>query len=432
MQTAIPWFRKRGILLIFAFIIFGATSAWADEGKIISAIDAATVSCKMVSEKIFEWRELGQQEFKSSALLMEELRKLGFKVTGNLKVPPDLVKDGIAKTAFRAELAGKGPGPTITIMLEYDALANGHSCGHNLIAASGLLAAAGLAKVMPETPGRLLVIGTPDEERGSMGGGKVALLEGGHFEGSDVVFITHPQDRWSLDQRLLAIKRTFFTFKGKAAHAALAPHKGISALDAVILTFNAIDMLREHVRQDVRIHIIVTKGGINVNVVPELAQAEFAVRALDTATMEETFRRVVNCARGAELATGAKLEFKEPRVYLTAPIAVPPLTMAVRNQLRSLGIADEEVKDFADFASSDLGRVGFFHPTVNLWFKIAPEGVAPHTDAFREAAASEEGWKATVIAGKAIALAAYDLLNNPEKVKQIREKFKQLKEKEGK
>ena len=156
---------------------------------------------------------------------------------GDLKVPADLVKDGISRTGFRAELVGKGPGPTITIMLEYDALKNGHSCGHNLIAPSGLLAAAGLANVMKDIPGRILVIGTPDEERGSLGGGKIALL-GGHFDGTDIVLITHPGDRWSLDQRLLAMKRATFVFKGKASHAAFAPHKGISALDAVILTFN--------------------------------------------------------------------------------------------------------------------------------------------------------------------------------------------------
>ena len=297
---------------------------------------------------------------------MEELKKLGYKVTGDLKVPADLVKDGVAKTAFRAEMAGKGPGPTITIMLEYDALANGHSCGHNLIATSGLLAAAGLAKVMPETPGRVIVIGTPDEERGSLGGGKVALLEGGHFEGSEVVFITHPGDRWSVDQKLLAMKRALFTFKGKSAHAAAAPHKGVNALRAVILTFNAVDMLREHVRQDVRIHGIVTKGGDRVNVVPELAQAEFAVRALDTATMEETYKKILNCARAAELATGAKLEFQEPRVYLTAPIEVPPLTAMIRDQIKSLGISDSEIKGVTEFGSSDLGRVGYFYPTVNL------------------------------------------------------------------
>jgi amidohydrolase len=241
-----------------------------------------------------------------------------------LKVPDDLVKDGISKTAFKAEMAGKGPGPTVTIMLEYDALAIGHACGHNLIATSGLMAAAGLAKVMKDTPGRVFVIGTPDEERGSLGAGKVALLEGGHFEGSDVVFISHGTDRWSVDQRLLAMKRANFTFKGKSAHAAASPHKGVNALRGVLLTFNCVDQLREHLRQDVRIHGVVVKGGGPVNIVPELAQAEFACRALDTATMEEAYTKIVRCAKAGELGTGTTLEFKEPRVALKAAIAVPP------------------------------------------------------------------------------------------------------------
>lgn len=427
------WVRRQGLLLILTiFILLVASSVWADPKKIISTIDAASPNCKIVSQKIWDLKELGQQEVKSSQLLMEELTKLGFKVAGDLKVPADLVKDGIAKTAFRAELQGKGPGPTITIMIEYDALKNGHACGHNLIATSGLLAAAGLASVMKDALGRILVIGTPDEERGSLGGGKVALLEGGHFEGTDAVLITHPFDRWSLDQRVLAMKRATFVFKGKAAHAAQAPHKGISALDAVILTFNATDMLREHVRQDVRIHGIVKKGGDAVNIVPELAEAEFAVRALDTATMEETYQKVINCAKAGELATGAKLEFKEPRTSLKAPIIVPAYTKMVIDQVKSLGVPESEIKDQADFASSDLGNVGHAYPTVNLWFKIAPEGTALHSDAFREAAISEEAWKATVIAGKAIALTAYELLTNPNKVKEIQEKFKELKAKEGK
>jgi len=419
-----------GLLVMITLLI--VPSAWADPQKVMAAIDAASENARGVSQKIFEYKELGQQEFKSSQLLMEELKKLGFTVTGDLKVPADLVKDGVAKTAFRAELMGKGPGPTITIMVEYDALKNGHACGHNLIASSGFLAAAGLAQVMAETPGRVLVIGTPDEERGSLGGGKIALLEGGHFDGTDVVLITHPYDRWSVDQRLLAMKRATFTFKGKASHAASAPHKGISALDAVILTFNATDMLREHVRQDVRIHGIVKKGGDLVNVVPELAEAEFAVRALDTSTMEETYSKVLNCAKAGELATGAKLEFKEPRTSLKAPIMAPAFAKMVLDQIRALGIRDDEIKDQTDFASSDLGNVGHAYPAVNLWFRIAPEGTALHSDAFRETATSEEGWKATVIAGKAVALTAYDLLTHPEKVKTIQEKFKEMKAKEGK
>ena len=417
---------------ILALVFVAAASVRADSAKIVVAIDQASSNCRRVSQSIWDFKELGQQEFKSSQLLKQELARLGFKVTGDLKIPSDLVKDGISRTGFRAELNGNGPGPTITIMLEYDALPNGHSCGHNLIATSGLLASSGLAAVMPETPGRILVIGTPDEERGSLGGGKVALLEGGHFEGSDIVLLTHPGDRWNVDQRLLAMKHALFTFKGVSAHAAAAPDQGINALRAVILTFNAVDMLREHLRQDVRIHGIIPKGGEAVNVVPDLAQGEFAVRALDTATMDSAYQKLVNCAKAAELASGAKLEFSEPRVALMAPVPVPSLLSLVMNNVKSLGVPAEDIKDKDTIGSSDLGNVGHAYPTANLTFKIAPEGTAMHSNASREAAASEEGWKATVIAGKAIALTAYDLLTHPDKVKQIQETFRQLKAKEDK
>jgi metal-dependent amidase/aminoacylase/carboxypeptidase family protein len=285
---------------------------------------------------------------------------------------------------------------------------------------------------MKDTPGRVVVIGTPDEERGSLGGGKVALLEGGHFDGSDVVFITHDADRWSLDQRFLAMKRAGFTFKGKSAHAAAAPHKGINALRGVLLTFNCVDNLREHLRQDVRIHGIVIKGGAVVNVVPELAQAEFACRALDTATMESAYTKIVNCAKAAELGTGTTLEFKEPRVALKATVIVPALLKTVQDNLKTLGITGNQFKDFEEFASSDLGMVSYSYPTVNLWFKIAREGTALHSDELREAANSDDGWKSAVIAGKAVALSAYDMLTNPAKLKAVQEGFKEAKAKEGK
>lgn len=420
------------VLLALILSVLWIGTASADEKSLLAAIDEQEGNCKIVSQKIFGYKELGQQEFKSSQLLMEELGKLGFKVTGDLRVPDDLIKGGVAKTAFRAEMNGKGPGPTITIMLEYDALPNGHSCGHNLISASGLLAAAGLAKLMKETPGRLIVIGTPDEERGSLGGGKIALLEGGHFQGSDVVLITHPGGSWSTDQRFLAMKRAMFFFKGKSAHAASAPHKGVNALRAAILTFNSVDMLREHLRQDVRIHGIIVKGGDRVNVVPEFAQAEFAARALDTATMEDAYKKMVNCAKAAELATGAKLEFKEPRSSLKAPIAVSSLTELMLTKMKAQGITEKDIKDKGDFGSSDLGNVAHAYPTFNLSFKIAPDGIAGHSDAMREAAGSEEGWKATVKTGKIVALAAYEMLINPAKVKEIQESFKEAKAKEGK
>jgi metal-dependent amidase/aminoacylase/carboxypeptidase family protein len=167
-------------------------------------------------------------------------------------------------------------------------------------------------------------------------------------------------------------------------------------------------------------------------VVPELAQAEFACRALDTATMENAYAKIVNCAKAAELGTGATLEFKEPRVALKATITDPALLETVQANLKTLGIAGDQLKAFDEFASSDLGMVSYSYPTVNLWFKIAPEGTALHSDAMREAANTDEAWKSTLIAGKAVALSAYDMLTNPAKLKAVQDGFKEAKAKEGK
>jgi len=418
-------FSRLASVILLAILLTAPRPAVAD--AVTDNVDKAAAACKEVADRIFELREQGAKEFKSSELLKNELTRLGFTVTGDLKVPADLVEGGVSKTAFKAEMNGKGPGPVVFIMLEYDALANGHSCGHNLISGSGLLAAAALAKLMPQTPGRLVVIGTPDEERGSAGGGKVALLEGKHFEGADAVLITHPADRFSLDQRFLAMKRAIFTFKGKASHAAAAPHQGINALDAALLTFNCVDMLRQHVREDVRMHGIIVKGGDKVNVVPELAQAEFGVRALDTKTMEGAYKRVCDCAKAGALGTGATLEFAEPRVSISAPLKVQPLLNLMRKSMNQAGIEDSKIRDFTEFASSDLGSVGYACPTVNLWFKIAPDGAALHSDAMRDAAGSEEGWRGAVAAAKAVALTAYDLLTHPDAVKDIRKAFDESK-----
>ena len=268
-------------------------------------------------------------------------------------------------------------------MLEYDALPNGYSCGHNLISGSGLLAAAGLSKVMKDLPGRLLVIGTPDEERGSLGGSKIALLEGKHFDGSDVVLITHPGSSWSVDKPLLAMKRATFVFKGKAAHAAAAP--------------------------------------------------ELGVNALDTPTMLDAYAKLINTAKAAALAAGATMEYKPPRTELLSPVMVTEYVDLVARNIKQAGVpADELIKDAQPLGSSDLGNVGHAYPTVNIMFKVAPKNVALHEDAMLRYTLPDNGWDATVLAAKAIALSAHELLNEPEKTKRIVQKFKEMKAAEGK
>ena len=321
------------ITVVAVLMAFTVHPVSADSKKILAAIDAAGASCRGVSQQIWEFKELGQQEVKSAALLKEELAKLGYKVTGDLKVPDDLVKDGISKTAFKAEMAGKGPGPTVTLMLEYDALANGHACGHNLIATSGLLAAAGLAKVMKETPGRVFVIGTPDEERGSQGGGKVALLEGGHFDGLGRGVHHAPDRPLEPGSAVSRHEAGHVHLQRQILHAAASPHKGVNALRGGAAH---LQLRRQPARAPApgcphsrHRH----EGRAGVNIVPELAQAEFACRALDTATMENAYAKVVNCAKAAELGTGATLEFSEPGSPSRRRSPIPALLETVQANL---------------------------------------------------------------------------------------------------
>ena len=397
-----------------------------DKNTILEEVIKLVPEVTTISNQIFNWAELGSQEVKSSALLMKTLTDAGFKVTGDLKVPEDLIPGGVATTAFRAELDGASDGPTVVIMIEYDALPIGHACGHNLITASGLVAALALARHMDSLPGKLVVMGTPHEEGGSKGAGKIALLEGGHFKGSDVVLITHPDDRWCLDQRTLSSKMADFVYHGVTSHAAMAPEKGVNALNAARLAMDGVDMLRQHLHDDVRVHGVIPQGGERTNITPDEVVLLFQVRALSTARMQDAYQKVVNCARAGELATGARLEFKEPRTYLKSTIPVPEYIELVHNALLEAGVNKNVIMESKAFGSSDLGNVGNEHPTVNINFPIGSD-LAPHTKEFLAAACSDEGFDGAFIAGKVVALSALELLNSPDKVGSIKAVFDQAK-----
>ena len=269
--------------------------------------------------------------------------------------------------------------------------------------------------------------------QGMLGGGKIALLEGKHFDGSDVVLITHPGDSWMVEKPLLAMKRATFVFKGKAAHAAAAPEMGVNALDAAIQTFNGINAMRQHLRQDVRIHGIIKKGGEVVNVVPALAEVEFAARALDTPTMQDAYAKLLKTAEAAALASGTTLEYKPPRTALLAPVMVPEYLDLVRASIRKAGVPEADIaREGPPLGSSDLGNVGHAYPTVNIMFKVAPKSVALHEDAMLKYTAPETGWPVTVQAAKAVALSAHEMLSDPAKVRQIKDTFQKMKAAEGK
>ncbi len=375
------------------------------------AVDGLADELETLSRRIHANPELGYQEAKAAAWLSEFLQAKGLEV-----------ERGVAglETAFRATLE-TGEGPTISILCEYDALPGlDHACGHNLIGASGVGAGAALAAVKHRLPsGRIQVIGTPAEEGG---GGKIKLIQGGVFKDVDCAMMIHGFDRTILHQDLLGIVRVTFDFTGKAAHASADPWEGINALDAVIQTFNAISMLRQQVRPDVRLHGIITNGGAAPNIIPEAASATFYVRAASLDYMWEVCRRAVACAEGAARATGASLRVTQGEMVYEPLKRNQTLLELFKANLERLGVTeDAPIPD--RLGSSDIGNVSQVIPAIQPMIKVAPTGTPIHSRAFAAAAVSAGARQGLVVAAKALAMTTADLLSSPEAVQRAKAEF---------
>ena len=376
------------------------------------ALDGLGDELEALSRKIHDHPELGYQEVQASGWLCAFLESHGFRVERGV---------GGVPTAFRATVRGRGQGPTIAIMCEYDALPGiGHACGHNVIATAGAGAGAGLAAVRSQLPaGEVQVIGTPAEEGG---GGKVKLIQAGVFKDVDCAMMIHGFDRTLLHQDLLGIVRVSFEYAGKAAHASADPWAGVNALDACIQTFNAVSMLRQQVRPDCRIHGIIENGGAAANIIPEYAKATFYVRAPRIDTMWELHRRVVACAEGAARATGAALTVtRQEMVYEPLKRNQTLLDLFAAN-MKSVGLVEgEAIPD--RLGSSDVGNVSQALPAIQPMIGIAPTGMAIHTREFAEAAVAPLARAGMLAAAKTMALTTYDLLADPARVRAAKDEF---------
>jgi amidohydrolase len=379
--------------------------------EILAAIDAASGELVELARRIHATPEIGFQERQASAWLTETLARHGLKVDR-----------GVAslETAFRAEAAGRSATPTVAILAEYDALPEiGHACGHNLICTAAIGAGIGLAALRDRLPGRAVVLGTPAEEGG---GGKVIMLERGAFQGVDAAMMFHPAGYTLAERPSLASYRLTLKFSGKAAHAAAAPHEGINALDALIQTFSAIGLLRQQVRDDARIHGIITYGGAAPNIIPDRAEASFSVRAADSMYAKATLERVIACAQGAALATGATLEHATRKGY-DAIKPNRPFAAAFSKHLETLGWPPDRAPERPRMGSTDMGDVSQVIPSIHPYVSIGPKTLAGHTVEFREAALSQRGLAAMIAAAKAMALTAYDLLAQPDLLAAVRRDF---------
>ncbi|KQL48296.1 amidohydrolase [Brevibacillus choshinensis] len=383
--------------------------------KLYRTVDDLRETILAINDFIHDHPELGNEEFQAVELLTHTLANHGFQVETGLA--------GL-ETAFSAIYQNRQGGPVIGLLCEYDALEGlGHGCGHNLQAASITGAAIALARNLGDIPATIAVYGTPAEETTS---GKLPMIKAGVFDQLDVALMMHGGDRTTVDGKSLAMNMVEFVFEGKAAHAAVAPEKGISALDGVLMMFNAIEYLREHVRTDVRIHGVITDGGVVPNIVPDRAAAQFYIRAADRPYLDTVVERVYNAARGAALATGTQLSINELKTCENK-INVETLNKLMLENAREAGI-QEISPPRTSTGSTDFANVTYRIPGACLRVQFVPFGTSSHSKEWVAAGLSDEGHAAVLLAAKSLAGVGYDLIVDPSVLSEIKEDFHKAKE----
>lgn len=387
--------------------------------KIWTAIDRDAARFKDTALFIGSHPELGNEEFLASQRLIGELESYGFSVEKEVL--------GL-KTAFIASYAAKKPGPVIALLSEFDALPDlGHACGHHLISAMSLAAAAGLRAVIEEIGGTIRVYGTPAEETK---GAKVPMAAAGLFDDADFALMAHPYHSYEASGNSLSMDAIQFEFFGKAAHAAASPHEGINALDAVLLLFNSINALRQQMESHVRIHGIITEGGKAANIIPDYAAAQFYIRSATRSHTDEMVQKVLRGAEGAALQTGCTLKTSNYEYSYDELLTNETLSGVFNKNLADLGIPEREIRRGNDHGSLDLGNVSLRCPTIHPFVKITDRHYQLHTKEFRDSAMTERALDGMLIGAKALAAAACEAAADPGLLKAIQEEFQDSKDKE--
>ncbi|MEW6033537.1 MAG: M20 family metallopeptidase [Chloroflexota bacterium] len=363
-----------------------------------------------LSQRIHSHPELGFQEFKAAEWVAEYLEREGFRVERGLCGMP---------TALRARYGSVEP--AIALIAEYDALPElGHGCGHNIIAAAAVGAAVASKRAVDELGGTVVVLGTPAEE---LYGGKAIMVEQGAFAGLNAALMVHPGRRNAATAQTLACVSLDVEFFGREAHAAANPEQGINALEAMLLSFNAINSLRQHIRGKARVHGIITDGGKAANVVPRHSAGTFLVRADDQGYLEELKAKVLHCFTAAALATGARLEHRWGERVFACLRSNQVLAGLFAVNLESLGRKVEPLDLSWGVGSTDMGNVSQVVPAIHPSIAIAPLEVTLHSPEFARAAASEQGELGLLDSAKALAMTVVDLLDQPGLLERVRAEF---------
>jgi amidohydrolase len=379
-------------------------------------IDRMAGELLRLSREIHADPELAFEEQKASALLVEALRAAGLEVEAGAYGLP---------TAFAADF-GQGDA-CVAVLAEYDALPEiGHACGHNLIATAGVGAGLALFAMGARLPGRVRVLGTPAEERGC---GKELMARHGALDGVDAAMMIHPSSVNLVSMPCVCLAELDVVYHGEAAHAAAMPERGINALDALVIGYQSVAALRQHIRPTERIHGIITDGGQAPNIVPERAEGRFYVRAANADELAGLKQRVEGCFRAGASATGAELELRwGPADYLDIRYN-DPLATAFRHNAESLG------REFFPMdklpaglqGSTDMGNVSQRVPSIHPMLASAPLHCTIHNAEFEKWAGSEMGEAAALDGAKALAMTALDFLSDAD----LRERAKNIFETAG-
>ena len=369
---------------------------------VCDAIDQMSAELLRISRAIHAKPELSFEEKEASKLLVEALRAAGLDVESGAY--------GL-ETAFAAEF-GQGEG-CVAVLAEYDALPEiGHACGHNLIAAAGVGAGLALARIAGRLPGRVRVLGTPAEERGC---GKELMAREGALDGVDAAMMIHPASVNLVTMPCVCLAEVNVTYRGEAAHAAAMPERGVNALDALVVAYQGIAALRQHISPNERIHGIITNGGQAPNIVPERADGRFYVRAANAGELELLKRRVEGCFRAGAEATGADLALRWGVADYLDIRFNEPLAERFRQNAESLGREFFPMDQLPSSlqGSTDMGNVSHRVPSIHPMLAAAPIHCTIHNPEFAKWAGSDMGESAAIDGAKALAMTALDFLSDP-------------------
>lgn len=433
------------------------------KSEVISAIDKNYNSYKSVALQVWDYAEVGYKEVKSAELHRKTLTENGFNIQAGVADIP---------TAFVATY-GSGK-PVIGILAEYDALPGlsqeaipekkpvagkdaGHACGHHLFGTASVAAGVEIKKLIEQKKltGTIKVFGTPAEEGGS---GKVYMVRAGLFNDVDIVLHWHPGSENKVTMTsALANSSAKFRFRGISAHASSAPEKGRSSLDAVEAMNYMVNLMREHVPQEARIHYVITNGGRAPNVIPDFAEVYYYVRHPDKTVVKELFKRVVKAAEGAAQGTETKMEYEiiggthdlllnrtlgevmQKNLELSGGVNYSPEEMEFGKKIQAtLGFTAPPIETAgrvtplkatmdAGGGSTDVGDVSYAVPTVGLYSATWVPGTPGHSWQAVACGGTDIGIKGMMVAAKTLTLTAMDLYTNQQIIEAATAEFKKAK-----